>query len=286
MITLPRALHFDSSVPYQPQWDTLFGFCNPYASPISITIRCYGRDGNEVVNSPIVFTLQAGHSAADTFIKGNNWVNPPQNWDGWATISFSPLNPFESIQDLPTMVTFGGNGPAPMDWNYATPSLDLLNTSKRNSGPGTRFVFPYAIPYYRDPWMHADNHEYRTGFAITNLGTAQVNLNFKYTVGDYYPNATTQVSTTLSINPRQTIVQYVHEILPAVLTMNPRMAQDSSGNWTIPILKPDGSPEYEGSEGWIDITSLSGSADLLTYLLCSNPNGDCLGFAQTAWIIS
>src|SRR5262249_38147000 len=158
--------------------------------------------------------------------------DPPQNWQGYATIEFLASSPFESPQSLPMMSCLGGNGPTPKNWNHATPSVQVLGGSQLWT-PGTRWVLPYCIPYFRDPVQHADDHEYRTGLSITNLGTTPAVLDLTYTVADFYPNVGQQETYSTTIAPAATFVAQLHEVFPATLTMNPR---------------PDGS--YEGSEGW------------------------------------
>src|SRR5262249_48106170 len=101
MIYLPRVLHYDSNVPNQPQWDTLIGVANPFSKAQAFKIHCFDTAGTEVPKSPLSYTLGPGHSVATTFITGNIFPDPPQNWQGYATIEFLASSPFESPQSLP-----------------------------------------------------------------------------------------------------------------------------------------------------------------------------------------
>jgi hypothetical protein len=132
--------------------------------------------------------------------------------------------------------------------------------------PGKRWVFPYCIPYFQDPVQHAGEHEYRTGLSITNLDTSPAALQLKYTVGDLYPNAAQQATASLAVSPGTTVVKQLHELFPVVLTMNPR-----------------GDGSFEGSEGWLDITSPA-QLNLMMWLVCANRDYDLLGFSQQPWI--
>jgi hypothetical protein len=255
MFRIPRCLHFDSAVPSQPMWDSLIGICNPFDMAVTVTIRCYDTAGEEVPGSPLQFTLQPGHSLANTFIKGNTLPNPPQNWQGYATIEFT--GPFPA-PELPTMVCLGGNGPTPLNWNYSTATVPVLGSTQKSIGPGKRWVFPYLIPFFDDPNQHHMAHSYRTGLSITNLDTSPVSLNLRYTVGDTYPQQQQQFTATLFVDAGATVVKQLHELIPELLNFN--------------------------SEGWLDITSPD-SKNLMMYLLCANRDYNYLGFSQSPWII-
>ena len=202
MYFVPRALHFDSTVPGQPQFDTLVGICNPFSVSQDFRIHCFDTNGTEIPKSPLIYTLPPGHSVATTFIKGNIFPDPPQNWQGYATIEFPAPSPFGSPENLPAMSCLGGDGPTPKNWNYATPSVQILG-GNNTWMPGKRWIFPYCIPYFQDPVQHAGEHEYRTGLSITNLDTSPAALQLTYTVGDVYPNAAQQVTTSLAVSPVQ-----------------------------------------------------------------------------------
>ena len=77
MYFLPRTLHVDSTVPDQPQFDTLVGLCNPFPMPQEFRIHCFDTNGTEIPKSPLIYTLASGHSIATTFIKGNIFLDPP-----------------------------------------------------------------------------------------------------------------------------------------------------------------------------------------------------------------
>lgn len=265
MLRLARCLHFDSQVPNQPQWDTLIGVCNPYLDPVGVIVHCFDLDGNEV--GQLAFNVDPGHSLATTFIKGNVLPNPPQNWNGDAIIEFTGSTPLATPPVLPIAACLGGGGPAPQNWNGASPSVHLFGSPQVINGPGRRWVFPYCIPFFSDPVQHAGDKEYRAGLFLRNLGTAQADLTLTYTVGDTYGNVGEQLTCQFTIDPGKALSKQIHELLPGVLTMNPR---------------DDGT--YEGSEGWIDITSPA-DAELGTWLECANAGYESFGFSQAAWII-
>src|SRR5262249_9937521 len=175
------------------------------------------------------------------------------------TVGFAATSPFGTVQDLPTMACLGGNGPTPLNWNYATPTAPILGSSQQTLGPGTRWVFPYAIPYFDDPVQHHDVHSYRTGLSITNLDTKPANLTLVYTVSDTYPQQGQQFTTTLEINPGATAVGQLHEMFPVLAGFN--------------------------SEGWLDITHAQ-PVSLMMYLLAANRDYQYLGFSQSPWILA
>src|SRR5262249_13326137 len=174
-------------------------------------------------------------------------------------------SPIGSPQNLPAMSCLGGNGPTPRNWNHATPSVQILG-GNNTWMPGKRWVFPYCIPYFQDPVQHAGEHEYRTGLSITNLDTSLAALQLKYTVGDLYPNAAQQATASLAISPGTTVLRQLQEVFPLDLTMN-----------------AGGDGSFEGSEGWLDITSPV-QLNLMMWLVCANRDYDFLGFSQQPWI--
>lgn len=260
---IPRALYFDSAVPDQPNWDVLIGVCNPYKDSQTVEFHFFDLSGDEVPKSPLTYELLSGHSIATTLIRKNIFPDPPQNFQGYCEVKFPGVQkPFGVVpgQPLPIMSCLGGNGPTPLNWNYSTANVPVLNTLQADSGLGFRWVFPYLIPYFRDAKQHFDEHEYRTGLSITNLKDEWVHLSMKYTVGDIYPNAGAEFVVPLTIAPKQTLVRQIHELLPDILNFN--------------------------SEGWLDIRELDGRpANLAMYLLCANRDYQYLGWGQVPWVI-
>jgi hypothetical protein len=286
MYQLNRVVHQDSPVPGQPIWDTLIGIFNPYKVPVDITIRFYDMTGREVPNSPIVFTLNPGCGVANTLIAGNTWATPPQNFAGWATIEFGGLG----APGLPVFACLGGGGHSPYNpvgnWNSGSPEVRLFGASQKSEGPGKRWVFPYAIPYFRDPAMHAGIYEYRSGWSVINKESTDVTLDLTYTVDEYYPNAGQKLTCQVTIPAGQAKAWQLHELFPDLLTMNPRTYVDENGQ-TRPLLRlDDGKPEYEGSEGSLDIRSTDGTAkNLIMYFENTNEQYNCFACSEMPWII-
>lgn len=255
---IPRALYLSSTVPNQPNWDTLIGVCNPFTTPQTVGLHFYDESGSEVPNSPMTRVLQPGHSFATTLIPGNIFPSPPSDFQGYGKVML-PDSLTNAGLPLPVTVCLGGNGPSPMNWNYLSPNVPLIGSPQVSSGPMTRCVFPYLIPYFVDANQHAGEHEYRTGLSITNMDTGPAVLTIRYTVGDPYPNAGQAFETTVTIPFGQSLVKQIHELLPDVLEFN--------------------------SEGWLDITSAT-PVSIMAYLLASNRDYNYFGFGQTPWILS
>ncbi len=292
MYQLNRVVHQDSPVPSQPIWDTLIGICNPYKVPVDVTIRFYDMTGAEVANSPVEFTLDPGQGVANTLIVGNCWPAPPQNFSGWATIEFSTnIGGFRApAPELPVFACLGGGGPSPYNpvgnWNSGSPEVRLFGASQKSEGPGKRWVFPYAIPYFRDPVMHAGIYEYRSGWSAINKEISDATLDLTYTVDEVYANAGEKLTCQVTIPAGQAKAWQLHELFPALLTMNPRTYVDETGA-VQPLLRSDnGQPEYEGSEGSLDIRSTDGTAkNLIMYFENTNEQYNCFACSEMPWII-
>lgn len=268
MYVIPRVVHQDSAVANQPLFDPLIGICNPYADEQAFNIHFFDMNGKEVPKSPLTYTLPPGRSVATTLIKANVFSDPPENFEGYATIEF--LNsPIKQAINLPAMCCLGGNGPSPKNWNQSAPSIELFGTGRRTEGPGQRWVFPYVIPYFQDPVQHAGPQEYRAGLSILNMGNVPVDIAIVYTVGETYANAGARLEAQVTIGPWCSLAKQMHELFPGVLTMNPR--EDGQG--------------FEGSEGWIDITTTQ-STPLGIWLDCANRDFDSFGVGQVPWIIA
>lgn len=281
---LTRTLHQDSTVPVQPQFDTLIGVCNPYSTSQSFDWHVYDSSGNELPGSPMQKTLDPGHSLAATLIKGNGFDNPPNNFSGYSTIEFTDkdLGPTGSVPGigLPVVGCLGGGGPTPKNWNQFSPAVHMNDSAQVSSGPASRWVFPYFI-HFADPTQHAGPQAYQTGISIRNRGTIPVSLVITITGGDGYANAGIPFVATIGpIAPQACYTKLLHEIFPQLLTLNERL--DGSGNSFNP-------PEYEGCEGWMNIELQAGSteqSDLTMWLCCANAAWDCFAFSQAPWIIS
>lgn len=248
---IPRALYIPSSIPEQPEFDTLIGICNPYDEAQLFELHFYDMQGIEVPLSPLKYTLEAGHSLATTLIKNNIFPNPPQGFQGYAKLVVDKL--------LPVTCCLGGNGPTPFNWNYASYNVPVLNNYQVSYDNATkRIVFPYAIPYFKDVEQHVEEHEYRTGLSITNLGN-DVNLSMTYTVGDIYPNAGHKFNINVIVPAGTTLVKQLHELFPWLLDFN--------------------------SEGWLDITSEK-PANIMAYLLPANKTFRFFGFGESPFVLS
>lgn len=248
---ISRALYLNSTVEDEPDFDTLIGICNPFDTPQQFTIRCFDSKGGEV--GTLAYILQPGRSIATTFIRGNVFLNPPQNWQGYARIEFAD-------KALPAMACLGGGGPTPINWNFSTPNVPIIGASGLMTARGLyqRWMFPYVIPHFADPIQHFGEHEYRAGLSVTNLGVTPRAVRLKFTVGDVYPEAGQTFETSFNVDPFATFTKQVHELLPQLLEFN--------------------------SEGWLDITT-DAPADLMLYLLCANRDYNFLGWGQSPFIL-
>lgn len=253
-VLIPRVVHEDSKVASQPQWDPLIGICNPFKKPQTFVLSFTGMNGEEEL-ADLTYTLVPGASIATTLIRGNVFQDPPQNFEGYGKIIFPDSEPFGSdAMALPAMVILGGNGPTPKNWNYATPNVPLIGGLKPQSDRAiaSRWVFPYTIPYFDDPNQHHDDHGYRAGLSVTNLGNVPATLTIVFTRGDFYDdNRRQRFEATVNLAPKCSIAKYLHELIPDLLGVN--------------------------QEGWLDIVS-DAPADLMMYLI-----GGCSGFDWQAW---
>ena len=264
-VLIPRLVHFDSAVPNQPQWDTLIGICNPFTEAQVFEIHAFDMDGVEQ-GSPLVYELVPGASMATTFIKWNVFENPPQNFGGYGKIIFPDKKtdtPFGNIPGLtlPVYCSLGGNGPTPMNWNYATPRVSLIGGLKTQNERtiASRWVFPYSIPFFDDPKQHHDEHSYRSALSITNLGKIQADLTIAFTRGDFYDNnSRKRFVTSITLAPGKSIAKYMHELIPELLEMN--------------------------QEGWVDIMAAAPS-DLIMYHIDGSKGFDFQAFEQSPYVI-
>ncbi len=254
---IPRCVHQDVPV---NQWDTLLGICDPYDTAQRFIVRVYDESGNELAKT-LDYTLEPGASVATTFIKGNVFPDPPQNFFGYAKIQFPDGGPFAPAKALPAMAILGGNGAVPKNWNYATPSVPLIGASPmKERGFNSRWVFPYCIPFFDDPNEHHDDHSYRAGISFTNLGINPASLTVAFTRGDFYDfNRRVQFKASVTVAPGQSLARYLHELMPDLLLMN--------------------------QEGWIDVVA-DAPTDLLLYLLCGSRDLDWQGFGQAPFVIA
>lgn len=145
----------------------------------------------------------------------------------------------------------------PMHWNYSTPNVPVYGEKPPTLVQGKRWVFPYCIPSFVD-LKHCQEHEYRAGLSLTNLGNETVSVKLTYTVGDFYVNEGHQVSANIAIRAGASVAKQVHELLPDVLQYN--------------------------SEGWLDIQTDKATV-LAGYLLNSNRDYNYLGWGTLPTLI-
>src|SRR5205823_4295739 len=75
----------------EPLWDTLLGIYNPNSARITCGISVYAADGLPTRwpdgSQERQVSLEAHHSFATTFIKGNVWPDPVQDFIGYVVIA-------------------------------------------------------------------------------------------------------------------------------------------------------------------------------------------------------
>lgn len=175
----------------EPLFDTLLGVYNPSSKfPAVFTVDCYDRQG-QLLKWPEGggmgrWTLQPGHSVATTFIEGNVWQKPLQNWIGYIEIT--------SDRPIAINCILGGGGLYPKHWNIYSATVPVYSDIQ----PQSKFMYPYVIPHFSDAnhgpvaaqKLNLQDFSYSAGLVMTNFSRLQnVFVHGRYVVGDIYPAA-------------------------------------------------------------------------------------------------
>jgi hypothetical protein len=249
-----------------PAFDTLIGVANDNLVPATFQVFCANQDGSLVKwadgQDHGVWTLQPGHSIANTFIAGNNWPTPPQDWRGYLEIACD--------SELAIHCLLGGGGLSPKYWNlygahvpiYAS---SICNQQTRILQKRSSFIFAYSIPIFADanhgPAAAAKlgliDFAYRSGLVLTNFDyAASVMATVTFTVGDCYAAAGSKFSFKTALTPRQsTAVDVYTELLAA------------------------GYPAGANAEGFLKVT-LDQAAWFVPYLVNQNAGYDSFAVGQ------
>jgi hypothetical protein len=182
MIHIYDVIHKSGVDSLHPEWDTLLAFRNTTSQAVTAHITLHDeRSGAGIVCPDVV--LKPGLAWAGTFIPGNGFDAPPQDFQGHATVECLAAGPFGPIDQSPSILAFvliakgwasGVNVPTKKD--SVTTADPLLNR------------FAYAIPYVDDR-KGATARLWRTGVSVQNENSRGANCTLTYTIAQTYPEA-------------------------------------------------------------------------------------------------
>jgi hypothetical protein len=187
MLYLAQVIHLSGTDPQQPVWDTLIGLLNKDTSAVTARLRLYSEADGSLVIWPDTgldhedIILKPSSSFAATFIPGNGFANPAQNFHGHATIECFRQGPFGPI-DL-TSSTFIWSMVSGGNWDDKQPSAYV--PTRKSLGLLTDWLLAYAIPNFEDA-NHSGQNAYATGLSIQNFSNFAVDAKITYTVNQAY----------------------------------------------------------------------------------------------------
>lgn len=219
-ILLSNVIHISGSDIRYPAWDTLIGLYNH--EPFEVITRCYlYRDNGTVVMWPSgefygEVVLKPGSSFAATFIPGNGFANPPQDFYGHGVLEFFRSTPF-GLQTTPSTAIYAWSMGSGGNWDSKAPSVEF--PVARELVSKTSYMVPYTIPHYENA-EHSGADAYVTGLSIQNFENFPVVCNVRYTVNQVYAQSGMSWSGNVTVPGNGGWRGHLHELLPGVMSLN------------------------------------------------------------------
>lgn len=192
ILRLADVLHLPGASVSFPVWDTLIGLCNKEPQNVNARFKIYREiDGSLVVwpNGQTFFdvTLEPQLAFAATFIPGNGFVNPPQNFAGHATVELTKPTPFGTIS---ADRVYGWAMISGENWDNSSPSLSspVIRSVAQlpdSTMPRRQWILPYVIPNFTNQ-DHDGPNAYDTGISVQNNSSVEAELLFTYTINQCY----------------------------------------------------------------------------------------------------
>jgi hypothetical protein len=263
MIYIGDIIHASGPDPLHPIWDTMLVLRNLSSQKVTARIKVYREADGSLVRWPgstpdiaivsVEVALDPGSCWPVSFIPGNGFENPPQDFAGHATIECLSPGPFAPINQDDSIIAYALIANR-WSWGQSVPCVK--DGTPMSFGARKAWQFAYAIPHFDDR-QGATARLWVTGISVQNLENKAVPLKLRYVVGQTYAEKGQEYSIEFSV-PANGGVRF------DMLTGN--------ADQDVPGLLSAGYPQDLNSEGFVDLTTANESVARLIphFFIASN----------------